>query len=360
MRTLGIWAVTVSCVILFFMIGCNELPALTQRSGVGSPKSSLAQQRAEMIKRRVDLRQRAIAAIDLDGTPGADRMAVDVAGCPMLTAFCKDKAEKVASTCPTAAFVGMAIQAVDGDPDKAEELIIQAERAAKENADTKKAKIEKEAEARHKAEQDAADRKAKAEKEAADRKAKVDAEEQAFNVQNDECKKNRKTCIDKCNEKKTMACAALGALLLDEKRYDESKRYFTMACNDGILLGCTGAKLADEDKAASAARVESAWSSFASATDDLTKKRYMQATLLKLGDARSAMNARKMGAFISATIKEGVCPARKDFLALSSQADLSKRIKDHCDNDPPVVMGLSGRQVALSDECRAAFSASCP
>jgi hypothetical protein len=68
---------------------------------------------------------------------------------------------------------------------------------------------------------------------------------------------------------------------------------------------------------------------------------------------------QRMGVVIAAVVRESYCPTRKDFLAVSTTTELARRAKEHCENDAPAATGLSGKQVELKNECRAAFATGC-
>jgi hypothetical protein len=58
-------------------------------------------------------------------------------------------------------------------------------------------------------------------------------------------------------------------------------------------------------------------------------------------------------------IKDGFCPARKDFVDAFGGAEFETRTAAHCRDEPPTESGVPGVGISLASECRAAFASGC-
>lgn len=58
-------------------------------------------------------------------------------------------------------------------------------------------------------------------------------------------------------------------------------------------------------------------------------------------------------------VKDGFCPARKEFVKAAGQGAFTKRAAEHCKGEPPTESGVPGVGVTLTNECRSAFASGC-
>lgn len=72
------------------------------------------------------------------------------------------------------------------------------------------------------------------------------------------------------------------------------------------------------------------------------------------------MGAKAMRVQMAASVKEAYCPAKKEAIAALGQKEFASLVAKHCEEEPPTTQGLSGRQVELKAECKAAFASPCP
>lgn len=95
--------------------------------------------------------------------------------------------------------------------------------------------------------------------------------------------------------------------------------------------------------------------------DQIAEKRYMISFVkTKLPQTpKNVKGAHMMDIHVKAITSEQFCPARKAFIAKVGLAEYQARAKQHCKDNAPVGIGLSGVQVTLTAECNAAFATTC-
>ncbi len=286
-------------------------------------------------QRRTELEKRLRAAVELDGHPQGWQMVEAVSDCKAGGPKCVTTITKVQGISETCFFAGKALRFLrDGDLDAAESKLVHVEEFAKEWGPKRKRAMEQQ-------------------------KATVAAAE--------ECERNRAPCKTRCDQKDDLpACIAYGvALYTEDKKYAEAKPYLKRACDADFGPACNLLKDVDkveaEEQKNATAKVDAAWSSLRTIGDDLATKKFLHAfAAANLKGARNARATQNMSAHIASITRDDFCPAMKEFLAVSTRADLAKRAKAHCDDDPPTATGLAGKEEILTAECRAVYATTCP
>jgi hypothetical protein len=284
------------------------------------------------LERRAELQRRAWAAVELDGHPKGNEIAKKVSACKAPLKRCLAQSDELMRESRAAVNAGWALLAVDVDLDKAEAFVVRAEEAAAKDGPTRKERLTKEA-----------------------------AEKKAIEADLVTCEKNTTPCNDKCKAGEGTSCVAVGFILAQAKKFEEGKKLFTMACEGGVSVGCDFVRKVDGWRVEDAKKIEDAWSSLQTIGDDLATKRFLHALAQQtFSGPRNALATQRMAQHIAAMTRDDYCPAVNEFLAASNKGELTKRAKEHCENNPPTATGLAGKEVALTAECRAVYATPCP
>ena len=62
---------------------------------------------------------------------------------------------------------------------------------------------------------------------------------------------------------------------------------------------------------------------------------------------------------VAAYQAEVYCPAATTFIKAHGKTEFRDRAKDHCEERPPSMTGISGAEVELKAECRAVYASGC-
>lgn len=284
-------------------------------------------------QRRKELEKRLKAAIELDGHPQGWEMTEAVAGCkgggPKCTTIIT-KVQNISEACFLGGQVLFFLR--DGDLDEAESRLERVEASAE-----KMGPIRKQAAAQQKAVTDAAT----------------------------ECEKDRAPCRTRCDKENDLpACIAYGvALYVEDKKYDDARAYLKKGCDGKYEVACNLAKDVDkveaEEKKSATAKVDAAWSALTAIGDDLATKKFLHRLASQnFKGPKNAAATQRMGLHIQAMTKD-YCEAAKEFMQVSTKAELAKRAKKHCDDDPPTATGLGGTEETLTVECKAVYATPC-
>ncbi len=284
-------------------------------------------------KRKADLTKRLRAAIELDGHPQGWEMTEAVAGCRGGGARCTGIITKVQGISEACFLGGQTLHLVrEGDLDEAESRLEQTEASAEKTGPKRRDAL-------------------------VQQKATVAAAE--------ECEKDRAPCKTRCDQKNDLpACIAYGvALYTVDKKYADARTYLKKGCDQDFGPSCNLLRDVDKTEAEetknATARIESAWSSLRTIGDDIATKRFLQAFAAQnLKGPRNARASQMMAAHIQAMTKD-YCEAKKEFITTSSTAEFSKRSSAHCADDPPTATGLSGKEEALTTQCRSVYATPC-
>lgn len=310
-------------------------PEPTESSASNDLDKPKEESKTDPKQRRRELEKRLKAAIDRDGHPQGWEMTEAVAGCrgggPKCTTIV-NKVQGISEACFLGGQVLFFLR--DGDLDEAESRLERVEASAE-----KMGPIRKEAAAQQKAVTDAAY----------------------------ECEKDRTPCKSRCDKENDLpACIAYGvALYVEDKKFADARPYLKKGCDGNYEVSCNLLKDVDkveaEDKKSATARIDAAWSSLKSIGDDLATKKFLHAfAATNLKGPRNARATQNMAAHIASITKDDFCPAMREFLKVSSRAELAKRAKAHCDDDPPTAAGLAGKEEVLTAECSVVFATPCP
>lgn len=338
------WAFVV--LVLLMVSGCSdsvrrpnhatsrEAPP-TDAAGATSkvePEAS-AEQTQDPKKRGAEIEKRLRAAIELDGHPQGWQMVEAVSDCKAGGPKCVATITKVQGISETCFYGGQALRFLrDGDLDEAESKLVHVEELAQKMGPIRKKAL-------------------------AEQKATVAAAE--------ECETNRTPCKSRCDKDNDLpACIAYGvALYTEDKKYDEAKPYLKKACDQNYGPACNLLKDVDkveaEEKKNATAKVDAAWSALTTIGDDLATKKFLHSVASQnFKGPKNAAATQRMGLHIQAMTKD-YCEAAKEFLKVSTKAELAKRAKKHCDDDPPTATGLGGTEETLTVECKAVYATPC-
>ncbi len=355
MRNLGLvrrWATRKFVLLLFIVGGCvAEGRADRERESTAYAHRVTeqweAKKRAEAEKeeaseraaaepedvRKKALTKRGLAVVDLDGHPKGKEILKAMVTCEDgFTRKCDHRwvAKEVSKIVYLA---GMAIR--ETDPAKAEKLMVEAEKLA---------------------EQKAAERTATAEK--------LKREDEGIQADLKACADNKAPCIERCKKDKTStACVAMAIYNITgnkDDRYDVAEELLAPPCNAKMKAACDVWEKMRKERDALFAPIDQAWSSLRTVGDDLATKKFLHRVASQnFTGARNARATAKMATHIAALTKD-YCGEVKEFLKVSTKAELSRRAKKHCANDPPTATGLGGTEQTLTSECNAVYATSCP
>lgn len=203
-----------------------------------------------------------------------------------------------------------------------------------------------------------------AEKNAAARdeqQAKAAREAALLKTARTECDASPTACKAKCSAGEQPSCFAMGARLKEAKKSAEAKPLLVSACAGLIQEACALVSEIEKNAQERTDTIDSSWSDVEQAADDIAVKRHQIQMVRQIGRTpRDAMTASKMETITAAIVREKFCPARKEFLSASNQAEFSRRAGAHCKDQPPTGNGLSGSRITLTALCQASFAAGCP
>jgi hypothetical protein len=352
------WTVHLVSVVLWFSLaGCTLKKYFV---------SEEPERRAKELACR-DIRDRAHAAVELDGDPYGEKTMNDLVRCGPK---CVNPAKEVDQ--PTAMKAAHAIQVCDRDQAAAERFVTEAEQSAKEVHAVRQAKADKE---KAKADAEEAGRLAKQQREQAAREAaaakqraaadKYHQDDEAVATELKACTDDKKPCIDRCKaDAASAACVALGVYTVTgttSDRFEKADAYFDVPCKAGMKPACKAQEKASKERSVVFAPVDAAWSNLVQIGDDLATKKFLQAfAAAHFSGPQSARGIQNMALHISMITKDDFCPAKKEFLKVSNATELAKRTKKHCDEDPPTATGLAGQEEVLTAQCRAVYATPCP
>ncbi|MBK6515687.1 MAG: hypothetical protein IPG04_16700 [Polyangiaceae bacterium] len=311
-----------------------EAPATSTAKGAAEARDGgPATPREDPKQRRKELEKRLKAAIELDGHPQGWEMTEAVAGCKGGGLKCTSMITKVQNISEACFLGGQVLFFLrDGDLDEAESRLERVEASAE-----KMGPIRKQAAAQQKAVTDAAT----------------------------VCEKDRAPCRTRCDKENDLpACIAYGvALYVEDKKYDDARTYLKKGCDGKYELACNLAKDVDkveaEEKKSATAKVDAAWSALTAVGDDLATKKFLHRVASQnFKGAKNAAATQRMGLHIQEMTKD-YCEAAKEFSKVSTKAELAKRAKKHCDEDPPTATGLGGTEETLTVECKAVYATPC-
>ncbi len=288
---------------------------------------------------RQAMERRALAVVELEGHPKGKAFLDAVVNCQdFYTHPCGFDVQKAQNQAPAAFHAALALK----HPKRAEKYMAEAEALA---------------------EKAAVDRKEKEEKaQIADEKRRAD--EEAVSADLKACAADKTPCKTRCKADKTSsACVALAVYTITgdrDDRFDEAEALLLPPCNAGMQPACRARTKAAADRTQVLGASDQAWSNVTSIGDDIATRKAMHAfASTQLTGRRNAVATQRLGQHIQALTTESYCPAVKEFLKVSNRAELARRSKKHCSEEPPTATGLSGEEQALTQECTAAFATPC-
>lgn len=133
---------------------------------------------------------------------------------------------------------------------------------------------------------------------------------------------------------------------------------------DGIRTAQTErakATLAASDAKERASKKDDLWDTLKEEGDQLAQLKYKirYATQHFPSTRRNKQGIQNMQLHYSAIVRDSFCPAKREFVKLTSAGEFAKRSKAHCDDEPPTIWSDSGEEIPLTADCRAAFSSGC-
>ncbi len=305
-----------------------------------------AEPKTDPKKRRADLEKRLHVAIEVDGHPQGWQMVEAISDCKAGGSTprnaleldrhvkCAGTITKVQGISQTCFHGGQALRFLrDGDLDTAEAKVVETEALAKEWGPKRKRAM---------------------------------AEQKATLAAAEECHPDSTPCKTRCDQKNDLpACIAHGVALYEtKKKYADARIYLKKGCDADYGPACNLLKDVDkveaEEKKNAGAAIESAWSNVKSVGDDLATKKFLHRVASQnFKGARNARATANMAIHIQALTKD-YCVAAKEFFTVSTRAELAKRAKGHCADDPPTATGLGGTEETLTADCTQVYATACP
>lgn len=192
-------------------------------------------------------------------------------------------------------------------------------------------------------------------------KKKAAEENAALDPIRTECKAAPSACQSKCDGGNAPLYCVVRAEQLDgTANLPEAKTAASRACDKGIQTGCLLVQGIEAEQTEAKAKLDESWQNIEPIGDDIARKRFQAETFAKIAKPHQKADVAKMKSLTDAIVTDKFCPVRKTFVTLGGAAEFSKRAATHCKDQPPEASGLSGAQVALPDQCRAAFASGCP
>lgn len=323
-----------------------------------SSKEGLRHRAEDALRKAGEVRQQAKAAIDSDGTPEAQAIYNEVAGCPNARDACLDHAKALEARSRTGARAGVAAYLTKplgalifsrsygvmvGDADvptilKLEPDIALADTAANEAGQAAQQAVDARAE----------------------RQRKIDEEGPAVGAAADACAKDESACKAKCDKGDGAYCVAWAARLRNAKppKLEDARTYFQKACDAGVQHGCMSIPNLLQQMADAQAKVERLWTDVTVTADELTLRTFRTQNAAKTGTRPKVL--QEWAVVTRAVVDEKYCPARAAFVRGASLADFQARATKHCRDEAPVDQGISGANITLTSWCTQAFATPCP
>lgn len=179
------------------------------------------------------------------------------------------------------------------------------------------------------------------------------------------CKKSVASCKAACEGKEDFAneaCVVYAEHLVKQPNTDlkKVKDLLKKPCEAETNDSCQLIAQLDKGLSLQSKKQGQAFEMVMSEGDDLAAKTYMVKAVESLGGKKRLMAAKAMKAQMAASVRESFCPAKKEAIASLGQKEFASRVAKHCEEDPPMTQGLSGKQIELKAECKATFSTACP
>lgn len=189
--------------------------------------------------------------------------------------------------------------------------------------------------------------------------------EARFEKADTSCKKGTPACKTACEGKEDFAMEAcvLYALELSKLPNPDLNRVLGLmkrSCEGKVQVACETVPTVEKAIVGQGKKRGQSMAAVLSEGDDLAAKTYMAKAVESLGGKKRLMAAKAMRAQMAAVVRESFCPAKKEAIASLGQKEFASRVAKHCDEDPPMTQGLSGKQIELKAECKATFSTACP
>lgn len=342
--------------------GCRAEEAVSARMNGTTPRtdtaSSTNEQAVEIIRRAAKAKDRANAAVSLDGTDNANNIKDDLASCTRSRSACVNAAEAEQRSL-VGAYAGLAVYLANLVPDernyshdsmanparivamepniaRAEQLAEQAEREAKKAAASKR-----------------------------EASRAVDDEADVMIEAKRACDTDASVCKQRCDGGNQPYCVQVGvrAWKAVPPRLSEAKAVLEKACKAEVKTACTLMDPLTKDIQTFDARADELWGLVTDAVDDIARKR----NLIALARKRAAPTAVNVGGFMRADANltaytlTTYCPAVNNFLGHAGAAEFRRRAKMKCtDDQAPTGMSDNNDEVFLSSQCRAVLATSCP
>jgi hypothetical protein len=102
--------------------------------------------------------------------------------------------------------------------------------------------------------------------------------------------------------------------------------------------------------------IDEAWYNLYHHADKVAELRYGSDFALKVSvSPQTRIGATNMKLHRKMIIEQELCPAVREFVKMTSKAELRKRAAEHCAQEPPTGPALGGDSVELVSDCKAAF-----
>lgn len=285
--------------------------------------------------RRKALVERGNAVADLEGHPNGRALFKAVATCEDRYAKqCGWDVQKAQKEAPATYRAGMAFK--QSNAERADSMMSEAEKLAETTA---------------------AERTARAER--------LGREDAAIQADLKACASDKSPCIERCKkDAASAACVALGIYTVTgdtkDDRYDRALAFFGPPCTAGMKAACDAQQKATKERAVLFAPIDAAWSNLRAIGDDLATRRFLLSVAKQnFKGPRNAKATQNMALHIQELTKD-YCGSVKEFLKVSTKAEIAKRAKKHCTDDPPTATGLGGTEESLTAECNAVYATPCP